>query len=229
MNSRLKIQAFSYDQPFQSYQKDDFVLAFFQDPEVLRCLQVASSSGTWCSLGNAAKSRMADQVACSAMSMDYFDRLYNNRVVRESGHIVKCFDDYYEDFVVSDELRKMLLMPDSDNYDLYSESERDEFLFRIFRHLCLGGVVCQFEDTIQPYLDATKAIYKDLISVQKDAKSGQIHVTSIVFRVTASDETGMFYPSSVRNEQNFSYLIIDPLKRHVIVLYHTVGAVTFGS
>jgi len=58
---------------------------------------------------------------------------------------------------------QMLLLEDSDNYDMFTEEERSEFLFRLFRHLCLGGAVCQFEDTIQPYLDATKAIYKDLI------------------------------------------------------------------
>ena len=57
----------------------------------------------------------------------------------------------------------MLLVPDSDNYDMFSEEERNEFLFVLFRHLCLGGAVCQFEDTVQPYLDTTKAIYKDLI------------------------------------------------------------------
>ena len=57
----------------------------------------------------------------------------------------------------------MLLVPDSDNYDMFTEDHRGEFLFRLFRHLCLGGAVCQFEDTVQPYLDATKSIYKDLI------------------------------------------------------------------
>ena len=60
-------------------------------------------------------------------------------------------------------LLQMLLIEDSDNYDRFTEEERNEFLFQLFRHLCLGGTICQYEDTIQPYLDATKAIYKDLI------------------------------------------------------------------
>jgi len=29
--------------------------------------------------------------------------------------------------------------------------------------LAIGGEVCQYEDTIQPYIDVTKSIYKDLI------------------------------------------------------------------
>ena len=57
--------------------------------------------------GNACTSVTAEPVACTAMSMTFFDRLYDNNVIRESGHIVKCFDDYYEEFIISDELRKV--------------------------------------------------------------------------------------------------------------------------
>ena len=62
----------------------------------------------------------------------------------------------------------MLLLDDSDNYDVYSDSERDEFLFRLFKHVCLGGSICQYEDKIEPYLDVTKALYKDLIRFSVD-------------------------------------------------------------
>ena len=56
-----------------------------------------------------------------------------------------------------------MLIEDSDNYDIYSDKERNEFVFRLFKHLAIGGIICQYEDTIQPYIDATKSIYKDLI------------------------------------------------------------------
>lgn len=57
----------------------------------------------------------------------------------------------------------MLLDEESDEYSLYSEDERHEFVFQIFQMLVLGGTLCQFEDALQPYLDVTKSIYKDLI------------------------------------------------------------------
>ena len=57
----------------------------------------------------------------------------------------------------------MLLLEDSEHYDLYSDTEREEFLFCLFKHLCLGGELCQYEDDLQPYLDATKLLYKDLV------------------------------------------------------------------
>ena len=61
-------------------------------------------------------------------------------------------------------LFQMLLMEDSDDYDLYNDGERDEFLFRLFKHLSLGGSICQFEDEVTPYLNMTKQLYKDLIT-----------------------------------------------------------------
>ena len=57
----------------------------------------------------------------------------------------------------------MLLSEESDNCDLYSETEKEEFLYRLFRHICLGGQICQYEDTIDPYLNITKQLYKDLV------------------------------------------------------------------
>lgn len=57
----------------------------------------------------------------------------------------------------------MLLDEESEEYSLYSEDERKEFIFRIFQMLVLGGILCQFEDTLEPYLDITKKIYKDLV------------------------------------------------------------------
>lgn len=46
-------------------------------------------------------------IPCTVLNMDFFDRLWKCGVVRESGRIVKCFDEVYDDFLVSDELRKV--------------------------------------------------------------------------------------------------------------------------
>lgn len=42
-------------------------------------------------------------------------------------------------------LRDLLLNEESENHDLFSESEQSELLFRILKHLSLGGSVNQFE------------------------------------------------------------------------------------
>ncbi|XP_064615607.1 cilia- and flagella-associated protein 300-like isoform X2 [Liolophura sinensis] len=186
MKDRICVQTFSFDQPFQAYQKKDFVLDFMKDPTVLANLRLLTSSGKWQSVGTAATSVKIEDMNCSVLSLSFFDRLYQTNVVRESGQIHKCFDEFAEDFQISDELRKMLLIDDSDNYCLFNDDERNELLFLIFSHLCLGGQVCQFEDTVDPYLSISKALYKDLVSVQKDPETHQLHTISNVFKITAS-------------------------------------------
>lgn len=49
----------------------------------------------------------AINVPCTQLSMSFFNRLYNENIVRDSGHIVKCLDSFCDPFPVSDELRKV--------------------------------------------------------------------------------------------------------------------------
>ncbi|XP_064639203.1 cilia- and flagella-associated protein 300-like [Lineus longissimus] len=224
MKGRIKAQTFSFDQQFQTYQKEDFAKAFFEDPEVQQNLQVVSSGGKWSSFGTKVEKVSIAPVPCTVISMEFFDRLYGEIARQETGHIKKCFDEYVGDTIISDELRKVLLLEESENYELFSEAEREEFLFRIFTHICIGGEVCQFEDFITPYLDMAKAVYKELVSVVKDSETKKLRVISHAFRVTAADAEGDVYPADSDHDQNFSYFIIDPLKRHVTVFYHRFGA-----
>lgn len=57
----------------------------------------------------------------------------------------------------------MLRDEESEHYYAVGEEARREFLFVLFKHLCLGGELCQYEDVIGPYMSTTKQIYKDLI------------------------------------------------------------------
>ncbi|XP_074673102.1 cilia- and flagella-associated protein 300 isoform X1 [Strix aluco] len=229
MQGRITAQAFSFDQQFKPYQKDEFVMAFFNDQNVNSSLKLLSASGQWTTLGSKVTKIEATVVPCTQISMSFFDRLYSGGVVRETGDIVKCYDDYYDDILVSDELRKVLLLEDSDHYDLFSQLDRKEFLFCLFKHLCVGGALCQFEDVVGPYLETTKALYKDLVSVQKNPETKEIQIISTVFRVSAYDDNGLCYPSSKSHQQTFAYLVVDPCKRHVHALYHCFGGSLFTN
>lgn len=57
----------------------------------------------------------------------------------------------------------MLLDEESNEYNLYSQNERSEFIFKLFQLLVLGGEYCQYEDTLDKYLETTKILYKDLV------------------------------------------------------------------
>ena len=64
-------------------------------------------------------------------------------IVRAGNRIAKCFEDRFDDVTVDDLLREMFANPDSENSCIYSEQEQDEFMFRIFRHVAIGGGICQ--------------------------------------------------------------------------------------
>ncbi|XP_073922940.1 cilia- and flagella-associated protein 300 isoform X4 [Castor canadensis] len=166
MLGRMKAQAFGFDQTFQAYRKDEFVMAFFKDPDVTPNLQLLSdSTGQWITLGTEVKKIEAINIPCTQLSMSFFNRLYEEDIVRDSGHIVKCLDSFCDPFLISDELRKVLLVEDSEKYEIFSQPDREEFLFCLFKHLCLGGSLCQYEDVLKPYLETAKLIYKDLVRI----------------------------------------------------------------
>lgn len=81
-------------------------------------------------------------------------------VVSKSGNIRGCFPDVFEGVTVSDKLRELLVNPDSENADAFSEDQQQELLFHVFRALSVGGGVCQSDDNLEPYTVATKALYK---------------------------------------------------------------------
>lgn len=44
---------------------------------------------------------------------------------------------------MEDELRRCLLNEDSDNFHLFDEDDRSEFIFNLFKTIVLGGPICQ--------------------------------------------------------------------------------------
>jgi hypothetical protein len=45
---------------------------------------------------------------------------------------------------------------------------RKQLIFRIFRGLAVGGALCQYDEALEPYLDATKLIYKELAGAPRN-------------------------------------------------------------
>lgn len=224
MLGRLSAQVYSFDQCFCPYNSERFALCFFTDPTVVSSLKKLEA-GAWVPLEKPAVSVKVELVPCSKVSLELFDPIHSCGILRPNGHIVKCFHEVYPDY---DELRQMLQDEESEHYYVISRDEREEFLFRLFKHLCLGGELCQNEETIEPYMSTTKQIYKDLISVQKDPETKKINIVSKVLKVTAFDESGPCFPGRPEEEeQTFAYLIVDPYKRHVTLFYHFFGVGDF--
>lgn len=226
LSGRMKFATFLYNRHFQLYQKEQFTLDFFQSPVVNSVLTMPSSSGHPVPLSMASDVTAVEaiRVPCTVLSMNFFDRLKNNGIVRESGTIVKCFDEMCDDFLVSDELRKVLIMKESEKYDVFGDKDRVEFLFKVFTHITLGGPINQYEDEVKPYLSTSKLLYKTLLTVVKEPSTSKLSIASTVLNVRPKVDGEVVFPWRQRDgehPQSFCYLIIDNIKREVIAWYHT--------
>ncbi|KAA3681003.1 uncharacterized protein DEA37_0005038, partial [Paragonimus westermani] len=120
-----------------------------------------------------------------------------------------------------------LLDEDSEASHVLTEKEKSEFLYKIFFHLSVGGELCQNEDNIKEYSEATRKVYRDIISVQKSSETKELQIVSLVYKIRAEDENGAVFPSNIDHVNTFAYVIVDPFKRNVILLHHVFGCGEF--
>lgn len=195
LKERINLQAFTMDQPFHPYQKQQLLDDFFSNPTVIKNLLVMNDKNEWKPLGVAPAKVEGSFVPCSTTTMDLFNRLENGDILREGGHVNGCLDEFVGEMQISDELRKLMLSfvddrIESDHADIFSSSEQEEFILKLFGHICLGGSLCQYEDNIEAYLEVTKRLYKEMISVVKDPAENKLVVTSSVYKVSLFNSDG---------------------------------------
>ncbi|XP_034239048.1 cilia- and flagella-associated protein 300-like [Thrips palmi] len=218
MKGYLRAQRYSFNEAFQVYQKEDLARAFFGDPHVVSTLRSFP----------AGKARAAHEVAvqrvpCSLTSTALFRRLAKVGVVRGEDLITPCAETQVGDIVINDRLRRILVDEEDEDWDVFTAGERAEFLVQLLRLLVVGGKWCQYEDTLTPYIDTARAIYKHLVSVEKDP-DGIVVVRSVVLKVVAKDEDGEpILPLNPEHPQDVAFLCIDPVRRIVNVLSHHYG------
>ena len=154
-----------------------------------------------------------------ATNMDIFDILYESDIVTvDTGYIHQDYDVYVEDITVSDKLKQALLVEESEAYSVFNQEQRDEFLFHIFKRIVVGGSLCQYENTIEPYLEMTKNFYKDIVSAAKDPESNKIYIRSVPIEILTIEKSNLYKKKN--HPQNFFYVIIDPYQRYVHLWYH---------
>ena len=90
-----------------------------------------------------------DVLDTSIMSMEFFDRMLDSNLVTSTGNIRGCFDEVFDGITVGDKLREFLLNEDSENAGLFSSTDRNQFIFSIFKVFAVGGSMCQPDSTIQ--------------------------------------------------------------------------------
>ncbi|CDW85539.1 UNKNOWN [Stylonychia lemnae] len=154
------------------------------------------------------------------INMSFFDFLVEKDIATADGYIRKELEELYEGISLGDRMRKALLWEESEYFmELQEDKIQNEFIFKLFQMISIGGSICQYEENLKEYLDLIKNLYKDLITVAKDQDSGEIKIYSHVFLVEAVEGLESLFPVK-DHPQNFFFVIVDPIHWHVTLLYH---------
>ena len=114
-------------------------------------------------LGDVTEPFKYHRLPTTVLRLDFFDRVKDEGLVR-AGDIAGCFDVPCGDILVSDRLRKMILDESSEEWELYSEQERNESLSCDER---LAVVVERISMTTTQPPGHYEEVYKDLVTVSK--------------------------------------------------------------
>ena len=223
LTDTMQVITFQYDESFRRGMADDFIKGFFNDVLVKQTITLIDENGSEAKLGAAEVQNVEfENIEANLVRMDLFDKLTDCGIVRPNGSISKMLDQFLEGGVtVSDELRCLFMNEDeSTNAGLFTSDEKSEFLYQIFWRIISGGALCQFEDFLEPYLETAKLIYKDLVVVRKSSSTGELEVSSIVYKINSiSGPTKLFGRPSFSNH-NFCYLSVNPSSHTVSFWYN---------
>lgn len=158
----MELIKFRFNIKFDLKDLDKFLRNFFNDKNVRQYFPIINSVIPENS--NSIERIKYNKLGTRATNLDIFNTLYENGVCSsETGYIKKDFDDYVDDVLVSDKLKAALIKEESESYCLFNEETRNELLFHIFKRLVVGGSLCQYEDSVNEYLDLVKMFYKGIV------------------------------------------------------------------
>lgn len=204
---------YRFNQSFHLIGADNFLKDLFNDKTVLSSFGPVAATF---SCNSVRYRKLNSQV----INMAFFDVLKEKKVVMDDWTIKGDFDEWVDGIQLSNRLRKALLWEESEYFlDLQEQSIQNEFIFKLFQMLVIGGSMCQFDDNAKEYLEVVKSLYKDLVTVAKDSETGEIKVHSHVFLVEAIDGLDKLFPMK-DHPQNWFFVIVDPIHWHVTFLYH---------
>ena len=222
----LEVKSFRYTGTFQLLRTESFLRQLINSPSVQEVMQTMSINGKKEKWSGTCSRVKFTELSATIFNMDFFEPLFGSEVVKDNGSIVRCLDEYVDEFTISDRLRDMCLRADDSDYinEVFNDKQRKEFIYHVFRRLVIGGAVCQFEDTVQPLLVATKSLYKDLVSVKKKTKiaEGEFPLTigSRIFLLEDIEGEAMNLFPHPNNRGNFLYVTVDPAQKKVTIVFY---------
>jgi hypothetical protein len=131
-----------------------------------------------------AKSGSAVAAANTARPANFLDLFASNSA--GAGRLSQCYESYCQAIRVDDGFRAALFDSDSAAADTVPPSVRRETLFSVLRLLAGGSGLAQADDTLLPYADVAKRLYKDLVAPRRNPHTHAIEVSSAVWQVKSA-------------------------------------------
>ena len=203
----MTVHKFRFTEPFKQGDGAALAASFAANTVVRSTLGLADAAGG----GGGDDGLTVQELHKTVVHMGFFDRIQEAGLVAQTGYIRQMAEETIDGVAVNDAVRDALVNRESDHFELFSADDRDEFIFLVFLFCAVGGAMCQQEDNWQPYLDATRALYRELVSVHRATASGDVEVSSTVLRLRGQgicDEESPF---------SFAYLIVDPKVKHATI------------
>lgn len=149
-------------------------------------------------------------------SMSFFDNILNAEmgIVGPSGNIRGCYEEFFDGVASGDLLRDLFINPDSDNASVFSEEDKTEFIYRLFRLFVVGGAMCQPESNIQRYLDVTKSLYKELLILFRATDGGDIREASQIFDIKSVSALDLFGSANIAH--SFLFVVVNHMDKTII-------------
>lgn len=109
MKGQIRLSAFSFNRSFEIHKKKEFIIEFFRSPEVIEVINITLPN--WSYRKEQVEDVEVETIPCNQTSMAFFDRIMEpkNNIVRQGGGLHHCVDDVIDDFMISDELRRVYL------------------------------------------------------------------------------------------------------------------------
>lgn len=172
------MRRFRFDQAFHLVNADNFLKNLFSSDVVTKSIAPLQ-------IIDGCQDVDFKQMTCTVVNMNYFDFLEKMGIVNNyNGEVQGCMDEYLDEMTLSDKLRTGLLWEEDENFETLQEDKyQNEFIFKLFSWLAIGGGCCQHDVAMETYLTATRDLYKDLITVAKDEQTSEIKPMSHVFRI----------------------------------------------
>ena len=123
-----------------------------------------------------------------------------------------------EGITAQDKLRTFLADPNSEYALIMSDDQKKEFILHILRLVSIGGSMCQAEQQFTEYKEATKAMYKDLVCIER-GRNGHAKISSTVYHIDPSGRDPSIFPIESSHNKCYAVLNEDEIYTNVTFIY----------